>query len=86
MAVPKLSLRCGSRTRTTTPTETRAREKENRSLNNLIAHIGEAVISQASVLSGKTISACCSAAAIAQDYGHCAPLLIRAWTNSPADS
>jgi hypothetical protein len=45
MAVPK-SLRCGSRIRTTTPNATRARacEKENRSLNNLIVHIGEAVI------------------------------------------
>jgi hypothetical protein len=45
-----------------------------------------ALISQASVLRGKSISAHCSAAAISQDYGHCAPLLIQAWTNSPADS
>jgi hypothetical protein len=45
-----------------------------------------ALISQASVVRGKSISAYCSAAAISQDYGHCAPLLIQAWTNSPAVS
>jgi hypothetical protein len=43
-------------------------------------------LSQASLLRGKSISAHCSAAAITQVYGHCAPLLIQAWTKSPADS
>jgi hypothetical protein len=42
-------------------------------------------LSQASLLRSKSISACCSLA-IKQDYGQWAPLLILAWTNSPADS
>jgi len=42
-------------------------------------------LSQASLLRSKSISAYCSLA-IKQDYGQWAPLLIQAWTNSPADS
>jgi hypothetical protein len=45
-----------------------------------------AATKQHSLLRGQSINAHCSAAAITQDYGHCAPLLIQAWTNSPADS
>jgi hypothetical protein len=43
-------------------------------------------LSQASLPRGKSIGAHYSAAAITQVYGHSAPLLIQAWTNSPADS
>ena len=52
------------------------------------AHYGvycSIALSQASLLRSKSISAYCFLA-IKQDYGQWAPLLIQAWTNSPADS